>query len=430
MRYRSLLILLLSLLSLGAWAHPIRCVGGAHQVVRGADTLFFFTDEIHLHCDIPVDWYRADGSMYQSHTTDVYPDDGSYYIVWGGRKVYAHAYALPSWQLGDISLSLGEVDCDRTELMVSGTIPAYTIETDSGVQPLSPLCYFSYTDLSWSEGEVAWTDSLAVTDTMALHTGVYSLPAICKATDIWLVYGVDGRQWDSVSVSLTDPVAIRIHPTSTTTMRGEDKPGPGSNEEERPSDNTRLTGSAPLDILFELHPTPAVQYYRWRIYQGSTLIVDRSDETTRYTFSEPGSYRVVGSANNAQCVADSTEFAITVSNSFIRVPNVFTPNGDGVNDEFRVDYRSIKEFDCWVYNRWGKLVYHWSNPAKGWDGNIGGRPAAEGAYFYVIRAKGTDAAQGASYTSKISYRKHQLNDDTMVGIYQLSGDINLIRGKK
>ena len=114
------------------------------------------------------------------------------------------------------------------------------------------------------------------------------------------------------------------------------------------------------------------------------------------------------------------------------MPNVFTPNGDGKNDEFRVAYRSLREYHIWVYNRWGKLVYESEDPAKGWDGTINGRAAAAGAYFYVIRAMGTDAVKGASYVAlKGAYnKKKKMNDQSIIGIYQLSGDINLLRGKK
>jgi len=87
------------------------------------------------------------------------------------------------------------------------------------------------------------------------------------------------------------------------------------------------------------------------------------------------------------------------------VPNVFTPNGDGQNDEFRVAYKSIITFQAWVYNRWGRKVFSWSDPQKGWDGNINGKKATTGPYFYVIKATGSD---GVKYLKK--------------------GDINLLRG--
>ena len=88
------------------------------------------------------------------------------------------------------------------------------------------------------------------------------------------------------------------------------------------------------------------------------------------------------------------------------VPNVFTPNGDGTNDEFRVAYRSLKTFHAYIFNRWGHQVYSWTDPAKGWNGNIGSRPASEGAYYYLIEAEGTDGEK-----------------------YKLKGAVNLLRGK-
>ena len=124
------------------------------------------------------------------------------------------------------------------------------------------------------------------------------------------------------------------------------------------------------------------------------------------------------------------ELVVSISESDLRVPNVFTPNGDGKNDEFRVAFRSLREYHIWIYNRWGKLVYESSDPAKGWDGMIGNRPASEGAYFYVIRALGTDADKDARYMSKPSYNAKKKDAEkaaALIGIYQLSGDINLIR---
>ena len=79
----------------------------------------------------------------------------------------------------------------------------------------------------------------------------------------------------------------------------------------------------------------------------------------------------------------------------------------------------------WVYNRWGKLVYKSDDPSKGWDGYIGDRPAAEGAYYYVIRALGTDAETG--YMSKPAYNKKLNKQELPIGVWQLSGDINLLR---
>ena len=176
------------------------------------------------------------------------------------------------------------------------------------------------------------------------------------------------------------------------------------------------TYSGPLEFTFRSNPTPGVQFYQWTVYKASEVLFTRKDKDIHYTFYEPGAYRVECSVNNATCSTEPDDIKVNISESYLRVPNVFTPDGNGQNDEFRVSYRSIKSFHCEVYNRWGKKVFQWDDPAKGWDGTINGRAAAEGAYYYVIRALGTDAGLST--------------DGAKLGIYNLSGDINLLRGKK
>ncbi|MCL2414119.1 MAG: gliding motility-associated C-terminal domain-containing protein [Bacteroidales bacterium] len=72
------------------------------------------------------------------------------------------------------------------------------------------------------------------------------------------------------------------------------------------------------------------------------------------------------------------------------IPNVFTPNGDGINDEFKINWRyplqNIVVFTIRIFNRWGNLVFESNDPNFEWDGNnqATGRPAPDGTYFYVI----------------------------------------------
>jgi gliding motility-associated-like protein len=234
---------------------------------------------------------------------------------------------------------------------------------------------------------------------------------------------------DTLSSPVYQPIALKAHPITITTTRG--NKGETSNEVNRPYEPDDVVNmSAPLEVLFKSNGLNA-EYYQWKIYKGSDLLLTRNEAEHRYTFMDKGNYRAVVVVSNTHCQLDSVEFTISISESMLLVPNVFTPNGDGANDEFRVAYRSIKEFHCWVYNRWGHLVYEWTDPAKGWDGTIGGRPAAEGAYFYVIRALGTDADENAKYILKPVYaKKLKKQDEALIGVYQLSGSINLLRGGK
>ncbi len=68
--------------------------------------------------------------------------------------------------------------------------------------------------------------------------------------------------------------------------------------------------------------------------------------------------------------------------------NVFSPNGDGINDLYRITSDcGIYKFDMTIYNRWGQLVHYTQNVAFGWDGYVNGEPAAEGVYYFVVEYK-------------------------------------------
>lgn len=431
---RTIGISILLLLAAVSHASIIECVGTATQVVNGNDTLFIFKDEIHLRSTIGnVTWYDTDGKPVASGTDEIYPDEGGYYVSNGitqSTPVYVFLYSEPT----SMELSVA-ADCGGTTLTLKGDTKPLTYTRLDGTQgSYARACSIDYNALAWNTEE--WVDS-AATVASTLRP-VFMLPALYGPTPIKLCYDQTVREalgMDSACVEIDVPIdsikAVKMQLMSLATTRG--KEGEKSNERNRPTSQELIASSeysGPLEVAFYSHPTPAAQFYKWSIYHSSELIVTRNDKDIRYTFSEPGSYRVVCSVNNATCASDSMEVTVAVAESYLAVPNVFTPNGDGKNDEFRVAYRSLRDFHIWVYNRWGKLVYESTDPAKGWDGNINGRPAAEGAYFYVVRAMGTDAAKNASFMMKASYNKKKLNaDESVLGIYQMSGDINLLRGK-
>ena len=431
---RTIGISILLLFAAVSHASIIECVGTATQVVNGNDTLFIFKDEIDLRSTIGnVTWYDADGKPVASGTDEIYPDEGGYYVSDGitqSTPVYVFLYSEPT----SMELSVA-ADCGGTTLTLKGdTKPLTYTRLDGSQGSYARACSLDYNALAWNTEE--WVDS-AATVASTLRP-LFMLPALYGPTSIKLCYDQTVREalgMDSACLEIDVPIdsikAVNMQLMSLATTRG--KEGEKSNERNRPTSQELIASSeysGPLEVAFYSNPTPAAQFYKWSIYHSTELIVTRNDKDIRYTFSEPGSYRVVCSVNNATCASDSMEVTVAVAESYLAVPNVFTPNGDGKNDEFRVAYRSLRDFHIWVYNRWGKLVYESTDPAKGWDGNINGRPAAEGAYFYVVRAMGTDADKNASFMMKASYNKKKLNaDESVLGIYQMSGDINLLRGK-
>ena len=276
---------------------------------------------------------------------------------------------------------------------LSGT--SYNLERDFTIK---------YKQLSWQGTAWAPVDTTQTVKTPATQLSV----PVPYCNTVFTLYGDQyatdlGINQDSVSSSLYLTYAVISHLTSNVTSR--DQGAGHNNEGDFPVPNKTINFSAPIDVQFLSNANePTTQFYNWGIYKDDKLILNRTDKDNRYTFTEMGTYKVKLTVSDATC-AFSDSITVIVSESEIYVPNVFTPNGDGFNDEFRVAYKSLLTFQCWVFNRWGRQVYYWTDPTKGWDGNIKGKKAVPGPYFYIIKATGSDKK-----------------------VYKLKGDINLLRG--
>ena len=178
------------------------------------------------------------------------------------------------------------------------------------------------------------------------------------------------------------------------------------------SDATSYAGGAPFSVRFEARPENLGKYearYEWRFLKdgSATPFLTRFEENTEYRFLESGtsyvSLFVTFTADGDTLEYEMDEpFAINIAESKLEVPNAFTPNGDGINDVFRVKegYESIVEFRAVVFSRSGRKIFEWHDPADGWDGTMngkGGAAAPDGAYYLIINAKGAD---GLTYHHK------------------------------
>lgn len=84
--------------------------------------------------------------------------------------------------------------------------------------------------------------------------------------------------------------------------------------------------------------------------------------------------------------ANKSYVLINTSSELI-IPNVFTPNEDGTNDEFFILSKGLTDYNLVIVNRWGNPVFETTDPAAVWDGTSGGDPCNEGTYFYILKAK-------------------------------------------
>lgn len=175
------------------------------------------------------------------------------------------------------------------------------------------------------------------------------------------------------------------------------------------TEETAFDGSAPMTAVFRAVPQNTGNYephYEWRFSrQGQEKpFLIRYEEDTRYTFTESGSFAVelyisfVQGTDTIEYVMDEP-FTVTISESKMELPNAFTPNGDGINDIFKVKegYKSIVSFEAKVFNRWGKKLYEWNDIEGGWDGRSDGKNVPDGAYYLIVKARGAD---GRNYDVK------------------------------
>lgn len=173
-------------------------------------------------------------------------------------------------------------------------------------------------------------------------------------------------------------------------------------------DDSNLGGSAPADISFLAYVTQGVMHCEWQLSNDpefENIDYRFNEQNLDYTFADEGTYylRFIGSNSDGSCEAVSDTYVVSIGASELLCPNAFSPDGDGVNDIWKVSYRSIIDFDCWIFDRYGSQIYHFSDPSSGWDGRRNGKVVKSGVYYYVITATGADGKK-----------------------YKKSGDINIL----
>jgi gliding motility-associated-like protein len=165
------------------------------------------------------------------------------------------------------------------------------------------------------------------------------------------------------------------------------------------------SGTAPLPVSFQSQSTPAGVDHAWTFGDGQ----GSGATSPSHTYMEPGVYQVVLTVSASGCLVTAqttiTVLGEPVEASELTVPNVFTPNGDGQNDQFGLIQVGITTVDMEIMNRWGQLVGRIERVGQEWDGRSpAGENVPDGTYFYVLKANGDDGKR-----------------------YDLSGTITLLR---
>ena len=131
----------------------------------------------------------------------------------------------------------------------------------------------------------------------------------------------------------------------------------------------------------------------WSYGNGSRQTTTATAISPEVTYNLPGTYTITAFVFKGGC-SDTVRQVITVDvPSKLTIPNVFTPNGDKVNDILFLGADNLSEITMTIFDRWGHLVYELTSKTGNiaWDGKSQiGTDCAEGVYYYVLTATGKD----------------------------------------
>jgi len=213
-------------------------------------------------------------------------------------------------------------------------------------------------------GTINWYSDPGLTN-LVFTGSTFNPPTVSGTTDVYYV---------SVTSSGNCPSA-----TSTSVSAG------NYNIQVTAAANT-YSGNASLSVAFSgtvsgtSHPT-----YSWTLSDNATSTL----QNPSHTYNNGGDYVVVLTGiDSASACIDTAMLTIHVTDEMVVIiPNIFTPNGDGINDGFFLTTQNVKSIEGFIMNRWGQVMFTWNQLNSVWDGKApNGNEEVEGVYFYVIKA--------------------------------------------
>jgi gliding motility-associated-like protein len=121
--------------------------------------------------------------------------------------------------------------------------------------------------------------------------------------------------------------------------------------------------------------------WHWNFGDGDSSLV----QNPGHIYTNIGTYPVTLTITNSEGCVDTITKYIDVIEKLI-IPNVFTPNNDGINDVYKIIASGYSNFNMKILNRWGEILFESEDINYGWDGrSVSGSLISEGTYFYIIK---------------------------------------------
>jgi gliding motility-associated-like protein len=140
-------------------------------------------------------------------------------------------------------------------------------------------------------------------------------------------------------------------------------------------------------ISFNNESSSDVSYWHWDFGDSTSLAPNISSPDHSYGEGVTGNFIVTLIVHNAHNCYDTIAHSVSVGPAFtFFIPNAFTPNADGTNDYFFGSGIGIKQYNLWIFDRWGNKIFHGKRLDDKWDGkaNDGSQAAQVDVYIWKV----------------------------------------------
>jgi len=297
-----------------------------------------------------LSWDMGDGSFFVDDTivNYYYTTQGTYYIEMYARDVCGNDTTLFDTVVYIANYSVSNAIPPPDQLLCD---PPFDVTFDGGT-PAPPNAYWDFGDASGTSNVVSPTYTYG-------DTGTYNV----------MFVAIDSS---TCNIADTAYMTVVVEQAETFAAVLDFDPPPPCGSDTMFVDMA-FTGSGADSLI-------------WDMDDGNVF----NTNSVNHYYTTPGTYTITMEAYDLLCNKSET---ISQTINFLGpqvftviVPNVFTPNGDGVNDEVKFDDADPNgSFSFMVFNRWGKKVFESTNPLTNWDGtNPNGKALEDGLYYYEL----------------------------------------------
>jgi len=285
--------------------------------------------------------------------------------------------------------------------ITGGTSPyTYSWSPSGGTSATANVGFGSYTCTITDANGCTGTQSVAVSQPAAiLATGTGN--QVCPGSNATLIVVASGGTapytyaWNNGPTTTTQTLVATTSTQGTYTVTVTDANGctqtataaltllatpVASYTTDAPGNIVVLTGGAGT-ICFTDASTGATSW-AWN-FNGLATSVQQSP-CFPVTGANAGTFCTELIVQNSNGCADTTNACVEIGQSSYSIPNVFTPNADGSNDQWIITNEGMTQLRCEIYDRWGVLIYEWDGTTGNWDGMTkNGKEAVDGVYYFT-----------------------------------------------